>query len=55
MVNKIGDARTDYLIDENAQTIRQLEKFAEDKAAEIDTLIKRIHESRAKRHGKGNA
>ena len=55
MVNKTGDARTDYLIDENAQTIRQLEKFAEDKSAEIDTLIKRIHESRARRHGKGNS
>ena len=54
MVKKIGDARTDYLIDENAQTIRQLDKFAEDKAAEIDTLIRRIHESRARRHGKGN-
>ena len=54
MVNKTGDARTDYLIEENANTIRQLEKFAEDKAAEIDTLIKRIHESRARRHGKGN-
>ena len=54
MVKKIGDARTDYLIDENAQTIRQLEKIAEVKADEVDTLIKRIHESRARRHGKGN-
>lgn len=54
MANKTGDARTDYLIDENAQTIRQLEKLAEEKAAEIDTLIKRIHESRDRRHGKGN-
>ena len=54
MVNKTGDARTDYLIDENAQTIQRLEKFAEDKAAEIDTLIKRIHDSRARRHGKRN-
>ena len=55
MANKTGDARTDYLIDENAQTIRQLEKLAEDKAAENDKLIKRIHESRAKRLGRENA
>ena len=54
MANKTGDARTDYLIDKNSREIRQLEKLAEDKAAEIDTLINRIHESRAKRHGKGN-
>ena len=54
MANKTGDARIDYLIDENAQTIRQMEKLAEDKAAEIDKLIKRIHESRERRHGKGN-
>ena len=53
MANKTGDARTDYLIDENAQTIRQLEKLAEEKAAKIDTLIKRIHESRERRHRKG--
>ena len=49
MVNKTGDARTDYLIDENAKPIRQLEKLAEGKAAENDRLIKSIHESRAKR------
>ena len=55
MVNKTGDARTDYLIDENAQMIRQLEKLAEDKAAENDRLIKRIIESRAKRLGNENA
>ena len=55
MVNKTGDARTDRLIDENAQTIGQLEKLAEEKAAENDRLIRRIHESRAKRLGKENA
>ena len=55
MANKTGDARTDYLIDENAQTIRQLEKLAEEKAAENGRLIERIHESRAKRRGKENA
>ena len=49
MVDKTGDARTDYLIDENAETIRQLEKFAEEKAIENEKLIRRIHESRAKR------
>ena len=54
MANKTGDARTDYLIDENSREIRQLEKLAEEKAAKIDTLIKRIHESRDRRHGKGN-
>ena len=55
MANKTGDARTDYLIDKNAQAIRQLEKLAEEKAAENDRLIERIHESRAKRRGKENA
>ena len=55
MVNKTGDAHTDYLIDENAQTIRQLEKLAEEKAVENNKLIKRIHESRAKRLSKESA
>ena len=49
MANKTGDARTDYLIDKNFQEIRRLEKLAEERAAENDTLIKRIRESRAKR------
>ena len=55
MANQTGDARTDFLIDENAQTIRQLEKLAEGKAAENDRLIKRIHESRTKRPYRENA
>ena len=54
MANKTGDARTDYLIDQNSREIRKLEKLADEKAAKIDTLIKRIHESRDRRHGKGN-
>lgn len=54
MEKKIGDVRTDYLIDRNAQEIRQLEKLSEEKAAKIDTLIERIHESRNRRYGKGN-
>ena len=55
MVNKTGDACTDYLIDENAHTIRQLEELAEEKAAENARLIQRIYESRAKRLGGDNA
>ena len=54
MANKTGNARTDFLIDEKVQTIRQLERLAEEKAAENDRLIKRIHESRDRRHGSDN-
>lgn len=49
MVDKTGDARLDHLIDQNSGIIRQLEHFAKEKARENDKLIKRIHESRAKR------
>ena len=55
MAGKIGEVRTDYLIDRNSQEIRQLEELAEEKAVKIDTLIKRIHESRGKRLGKRDA
>ena len=54
MANKTGDARTDYLIDKNSQEIRRLEKMAEEKAAENDALIQRIHDSRGRRVGKEN-
>lgn len=54
MAEKTGDVRTDYLIGKNSREIRQLEELAEEKAARIDTLIKRIHESRDKRYGRGN-
>ena len=52
MDRKIGDVRTDYLIDRNSREIKQLEKLAEEKAAAIDSLIERIHESRERRYGK---
>ena len=54
MANRTGDARTDYLIDKNSQEIRRLEKMAEEKAAENEALIKRIHESRERRVGNEN-
>ena len=49
MAGKTGDAHLDHLIDKNSGIIRQLEHFAKEKAKENDQLIKRIHESRAKR------
>ncbi len=49
MADKTGDAHLDHLIDQNSGIIRQLEHFAKEKAKENDQLIKRIHESRAKR------
>ena len=49
MADKTGDAHLDHLIGKNSGIIRQLEHFAKEKARENDQLIKRIHESRAKR------
>lgn len=43
--NKTGNPRLDYLIDKNAETVRQLDKLAE----ENGKLIELIHQSRAKR------
>ncbi|MYE41376.1 MAG: hypothetical protein F4X27_14315 [Chloroflexi bacterium] len=51
MANKTGNPRMDYLMDKNAETVRQLEKLAEEKAEENGKLIELIHESRAKRLG----
>ena len=55
MANKTGDSHTDYLMEKNSQEIQRLEKLAQEKAAENETLIKRIHESRCKRVGKENS
>ena len=55
MADKTGNQRTDHLLDKNAETGRQLEKLAEEKAEENSKLIDRIHESRAKRLGRKNA
>lgn len=52
MANKTGDAYLDDLIDKNSAMIRDLEDFAKEKAEENDRLIKRFHESRAKRLGR---
>ncbi len=51
MADKTGDSRIDHLLDENAETVRQLEKLAEEKAEENAKLIDSIHKSRAKRLG----
>ena len=55
MADKTGNPRIDHLLDENAETIRQLEKLAEEKAEENVKLIDSIHESRAKRLARKNA
>ena len=54
MEKKTGDPRMDCLIDKNAETVRQLEKLAEEKAEENGKLIELIHQSRAKRLGRKN-
>ena len=55
MADKTGNPRMDHLLDENAETVHQLEKLAEEKAEENGKLIELIHESRAKRLGSKNA
>ena len=52
MADKTGDVHLDHLMDNNSGIIRQLEHFAKEKAKANDKLIKRIHESRAKRVGR---
>ena len=54
MADKTGDPHLDGLIDKNADTIRQLEKLAEEKSEENRKLIGAIHQSRAKRLGRNN-
>ena len=51
MADKTGDSRIDHLLDENAATVRRLEKLAEQKAEDNAKLIESIHESRARRLG----
>ena len=55
MADKTGNSRVDHLLDKNSETVRQLEKLAEEKAEENAKLIDSIHESRAKRLGRKNA
>ena len=43
MVNKTGDAHTDYLIDKNIAEIQRLEAIAESKAEENGKLIEKIY------------
>ena len=49
MADKTGNPRMDHLLDKNAETVRQLEKLAEEKAEENAKLIASIHQRRAKR------
>ena len=55
MTEKTGNPRIDHLLDENAETVRQLEKLAEEKSEENARLVDSIHESRRKRLGRKNA
>ena len=55
MADKTGNPRMDHLLDKNAETVRQLEKLAEEKAEENARLIDSIHQSRAKRLARKNA
>ena len=55
MADKTGNPRIDHLLDEKAETVRQMEKLADEKAEQNAKLIDSIHESRAKRLGNKNA
>ena len=51
MANLTGDPKIDALLIKHADEIERMEAFAKEKAAEIDRLIAKFHESRAKRMG----
>ncbi len=51
MASLTGDPKIDALLIKHADEIRRLEAFGQEKAEEIDRLIAKFHESRAKRMG----
>lgn len=55
MADLTGDPEIDALLIKHADEIRRLEEFGKAKAEEIDRLIAKFHESRAKRMGTAGA
>ena len=51
MAELTGDPKIDALLIKHADEISRLEAFGKEKAEEIDRLIAKFHESRAKRLG----
>lgn len=51
MAYQTGDPKIDALLIKHEDEIRRLEEFGKAKAEEIDRLIAKFHESRAKRLG----
>ena len=52
MAELTGDPKIDALLIKHADEIKRLEAFGKAKAEEIDRLIAKFHESRAKRLGR---